>query len=85
MSLENLRDAIDAIDDDILKLFEKRMDVVSQIAAYKRANGIPVLDGGREAEKIRAVSGKIKPQLESYAHTLFNTLFALSRDYQSAD
>ena len=85
MSLENLRNAIDAIDDEILMLFEKRMNVVSQIAAYKQANGIPVLDRGREEEKIRAVTGKVKPQLEAYAHILFSILFELSRDYQSAN
>jgi chorismate mutase/prephenate dehydratase len=83
MSLDELRKKIDNIDERLLNLFEERMNVVSEIAAYKHANNLPTLDRGREAEKLRTLSGKINPQLEPLAHTLFETLFELSRSHQN--
>ena len=38
--LENLREKIDAIDKEMIALFEKRMDVVADIAAYKIKNNL---------------------------------------------
>jgi monofunctional chorismate mutase len=82
MSLEELRKKIDNIDEQLITLFEKRMDVAAEIAVFKQANNLPTLDSGREAEKLRALSGKINPHLEPMAQTLFKTLFELSRGYQ---
>ena len=84
MNLDDLRNKIDKIDEGILRLFEERMDVVSQVAMYKKANNIPVLDSGREAEKLQAISGKVMPQLEPLAHILFTNLFELSRSHQNS-
>ena len=36
--LENLREKIDTIDKEMIALFEKRMDVVCDIAKYKQKN-----------------------------------------------
>ena len=84
MSLDELRNKIDHIDEELLRLFAERMDIVAEIAAYKQANNLPVLDKGREAEKLQAIAGKVKPHLEPLAYTLFNTLFELSRSSQSS-
>jgi chorismate mutase/prephenate dehydratase len=83
MSLEDLRNKIDSIDEKLLGLFEERMNIVSEIAAFKQANNLPTLDSGREFEKLRTLSRKIDPQFEPFAHTLFETLFELSRSYQN--
>ena len=82
MSLDDLRNKIDSIDQKLLDLFEERMNVVSEIAVFKKANNLPTLDREREAEKLRSL-GKINPRIEPLAHTLFDTLFELSRSYQS--
>ena len=37
--LLKLRDQIDVIDREIVRLFEERMDICSQVARYKIANG----------------------------------------------
>ena len=84
MSLNNLREKIDAIDADLLRLFEARMDVVSEVAAYKQANHLPILDRGREAAKLAAISGKVRPELEQDIHILYDILFEISRSHQSA-
>ena len=83
MSMDDLRKKIDNIDEKLLGLFEERMKVVSEVAAFKKANNLPTLDREREAEKMRALFGKTSPQIEPLAYTLFDTLFELSRSYQN--
>ena len=83
MNLENYRASIDKIDSELLSLFEKRMDVVSQISEYKQANNLPTLDRKREISKLAEIAENIRPDLSPYAHTLFDTLFELSRVHQS--
>ncbi|MCL2199049.1 MAG: chorismate mutase [Defluviitaleaceae bacterium] len=75
MTLEDLRKKIDTIDNELLNLFEQRMKVVTDVAAYKKANGIPVLDRGREEEKLNKITDK-------NARMLFSALFGISRRHQ---
>ena len=84
MSLELLREKIDKVDDELLRLFEERMGIAGEIAAYKQEQGLPVLDRGREATKLKGLSGKIAPGLEQYAHVLYDMIFELSRSYQGS-
>ena len=84
MSLESLRHQIDTVDDQLLALFAERMNIVREIAALKEANDLPVLDRSREAAKLQAVEQKAGEALAPYAHTLYDTLFELSRSYQSS-
>ena len=51
MDLAKLREQIDAIDKQIVDLYEQRMDVAKQVAQYKMETGKKVLDKGREEEK----------------------------------
>jgi len=84
MSLELFREKIDKVDSELLRLFEERMSISGEIAAYKQQQGIPVLDRGREAAKQKEISEKVTPELEPYAHILYDTLFELSRSYQGS-
>ena len=58
--LENLREKIDAIDKEMIALFEKRMNVVADIAAYKIKNNLPVLNQNREDIVISKVKAIVK-------------------------
>ena len=58
--LENLREKIDAIDKEMIALFEKRMDVVADIAAYKIKNNLPVLNQNREDIVVSKVKSTVK-------------------------
>jgi len=49
MSLSKLRDQIDAIDREWIKLLKQRLDVAKQIALVKKNNRMPILDLEREA------------------------------------
>ena len=46
--LNELRNEIDLIDEEIIKLFEKRLDIVQGVINYKIENNIPILDSSRE-------------------------------------
>ena len=46
--LEKQRAEIDAIDREIVALFERRMQVVVDVARIKKENGIAILDANRE-------------------------------------
>lgn len=46
--LEQARAQIDAIDREMVKLYEARLDAVKDVIAYKIENDLPILDSGRE-------------------------------------
>ena len=50
--LELLRQKIDRLDRQIVDCFEERMQTVIQVAAYKKAHNLPILNSEREKEVI---------------------------------
>ena len=83
MDLQDYRKEIDAIDDQLVALFGKRMDIAAQIADYKKANNLPILVPAREREKLADVAAKAGPEMANYTRVLYSMLFELSRSYQS--
>lgn len=51
--LEPFRERLDQLDDDIARLLGERFDVCRQIALYKAAHGIPMMQPNR-VEEVRA-------------------------------
>ncbi|MBQ7292487.1 MAG: chorismate mutase [Clostridia bacterium] len=81
MEINELRTKIDSLDKEIVKLLTERMGVSAQVAAYKIANGMPVLDKTREAallEKIASLSG----DMSEYTHEIYLEILKQSRAYQ---
>lgn len=83
MELKDYRNQIDQIDDEIVRLFQQRMDVAAQIAAYKKEHDLPIMQASREREKLADLSGKTREELQSYLRVLYSLLFELSRTYQA--
>ena len=52
MDLQEIRKEIDRVDGELLELFEKRMELCSQVAESKIETGKPVFDRTREQEKL---------------------------------
>ena len=48
MEIEEIRNNIDAIDDNMRSLFLNRMKLSDSIAEYKNKNSMPILDKNRE-------------------------------------
>lgn len=83
MDLKDYRTKLDKIDEQMISLFQARMETVGQIAAYKKANQLPILATAREQEILDRVRACTSDTLAPYAQELFETLMRLSRDYQS--
>jgi len=81
--LDEIRKEIDITDDRICELFELRMELISRIAEEKNAKKLPVLDSGREREIIARLTANKPDDIAGYIKMLFNTVFDLSRSYQS--
>lgn len=82
MELNDIRDEIDSIDDDILKLFLRRMSLSEQVAEYKSAHGLPILDREREREILARIREKAGDKAE-YACSIFSHIMELSRERQN--
>ncbi len=81
--MKKLREEIDRIDSQILKLYEERMDVVSEIGRYKIENKLPVYDAAREDAKLDDVFASVKNRkYADGAAQLFITLMQASREMQ---
>jgi chorismate mutase/prephenate dehydratase len=83
MDLNELRGQIDGIDDELVQLFCRRMEVAEQIAEYKRQNDLPILVPAREREKLRDISQKAGSDMANYTRVLYSMIFELSRSHQS--
>ena len=81
--LEKQRAEIDAIDHEIVELFERRMQVVVDVARIKKENGIAILDASREKEVIAKVQSYLKDAaLKEELAEAYETLMKVSKDYQ---
>jgi monofunctional chorismate mutase len=83
MNLNELRNEIDDIDQQMMELFKKRMAVAKQIGKVKRAMGLPIFDQTREKillEK-REVALNDEALWPAYRSFLVK-LFELSKEWQ---
>ena len=83
MDIQQLRQQIDQIDDQLVDLFCRRMAVSSAIADYKKANNLPIHVPAREREKLQNVAEKAGSEMANYSRVLYSMIFELSRSYQS--
>ena len=80
--LPALRAQIDRIDGELQTLFERRMAICEEIAAYKQAQGLPVLAATREKEKLLSVDARAAAGMAAYDAAFFRHLMLLSRQRQ---
>lgn len=84
-SLEESRAAIDAVDREIVRLFEQRMTIARDVAAYKIANGLPVLDRSREERVLASRRAMLTDAHWADGVTvLYECIMAVSRAEQDA-
>ena len=83
-TLEELRVEIDRIDQQMVQLFEERMQVVAEVMAVKKAAGLPILDASREEAVVAKNTSRLSdPALADYYERLIRQMMALSREYQA--
>lgn len=81
---EKERAEIDAIDQELVRLFERRMDAVTEIARIKKEHKLPILDQSREDR----VLAKVRGMTENRAYTdsmedLFRALMTITKAFET--
>ena len=82
--IQDIRQEIDTIDDELATLFKKRMAIANEVAASKRERGVPVSDPAREREILSRVTEGADANCEGALRLLFTTLFGISKARQRA-
>lgn len=83
MDLRDIRAQINDIDAQLVPLFLKRMETSLEVAKYKQAHNLPVLDKARERELLKRVSEMTDDKdLSLYTRLLYADIMGLSRSYQ---
>lgn len=81
--LEQARAGINEIDSKMAELWEKRMNLVVQVANYKKKNGMQVFDSSREQQVIDRCVQYIKNiDLQPYYVQFIQDLMDISKKYQ---
>ena len=84
-SLEELRAEIDKLDDSILEIFEKRMNIIDKIGLYKKENNISILQNKRWDEILnrRIDMGQKKGLSDVFVSDLFKAIHQESINRQT--
>lgn len=81
--LGKLREQIDAIDAQIVSLYERRMEISGRVAEYKIETGKKVFDKQREEEKLAALRSLVDSEFNRNGITeLFELIMSVSRKRQ---
>ena len=84
MNLDTIRQEIDHVDQELVALLEKRLQLVKQVVAYKKATGKPILDTSREDAVLQKAASRVEDK--AFEQTIVNTFADImknSRDYQA--
>ena len=84
MNLDTIRQEIDHVDQELVALLEKRLQLVNQVVAYKKATGKPILDTSREDAVLQKAASRVEDK--AFEQTIVNTFADImknSRDYQA--
>jgi len=82
MNLEEIRTETDKIDDEIARLFEKRLTLVASVAKVKAETNAAILKPTREREIIARLTKEHGEMSADYMKLLFTTIFDISRSHQ---
>jgi len=81
--IHGIRNQIDSIDDELVKLLSRRIDLVDEVARYKKDHQLGVKDTDREMDIKRRLLGRIeKVDQQEDILALMEAIFDLSRKRQ---
>ena len=83
MNLEDIRNLLDRVDEEILVLLNKRPSLSKEIGKIKKEKNLPVFDPEREEEVIKKVIKKNKgPLKEKQLRSIYREILSASRSLQ---
>ncbi|GEL66411.1 chorismate mutase [Marinilactibacillus psychrotolerans] len=82
--LEQYRQGIDAIDQDLTRLFEARLKTVLKVGEYKKEHNLPVLDASREQKVIAKNVNRLEDkQFEEELTKFFQSMMDITKETQT--
>jgi chorismate mutase / prephenate dehydratase len=84
MDIDKLNEEMDSVDDQLLNLFERRMEFAQEIGRQKKELSLPVADSEHERKTLYRLCEKARPELAGYVKVLFSSLFEISQSHQKA-
>lgn len=83
LDLNEIRKQIDVTDQEMVRLFEKRMQLTQKVADYKIASGKPVFDRERELSKLKTLGDMASSEFNRKGiQELFQQIMCISRKRQ---
>jgi chorismate mutase/prephenate dehydratase len=82
MDIKEIRNIIDEIDEKLVDSFSERMNLAKDVAEYKRANNLAIMDEGREQVVLDKAVAQAPDDLSGEVSIFMRTLMALSRERQ---
>ena len=83
MKLEDWRNEIDSIDEEIVRLVNQRAKIAREIGVLKASAGLPIVDAGREDEILRKAAASNNGVLKNEAILrIFRGIIRESRQIQ---
>ena len=83
MNLEEIRQEIDRVDDALVALLEKRMNLVGQVVDFKKSTGKAILDNKREEVIVSRVADKVENKdYQAAIVATFSDILKHSRTFQ---
>ena len=83
MELSEIRNKIDVLDDELVKIFLERMRLSSLVAEEKSKTGKAVFDPQREKEIINKLTENLDDEMSEYVTELYNSIFEMSKKRQN--
>ncbi|WP_124057972.1 chorismate mutase [Vaginisenegalia massiliensis] len=81
--IEDIRRDIEQIDQQLVRLFEQRMELAQALGQYKQEQNLDVLDMGLEEQMTDQVVALLNnPEFEAPLRELYRELMRLSRQQQ---
>ena len=83
IDLNEVRNRIDLIDDQLVKLLEERLHIVQEVALFKKRTGKKIFDEMREKEVVEKNLKKVQnEELKHYIEIIFKDIMDSSKEYQ---
>lgn len=83
MNIEELRNGIDKIDDQIAELYSKRMELCKEIGQIKASKGCGTDVPEREKSILNRLTDGQSDEMKLYLKQLYSTIFYTSKAYQN--
>lgn len=80
--LEQYREEIEKIDEQLFNLLAKRMNVSMRIGEYKKENNLPIFDAKREEELKEKNLLLVEEKYRHACGEVFELILKLSKDFQ---